>query len=247
MDWNLESRMVDTVAQWERPGVGTWQLDSSHCGPAPSPIYRELMEEAVDRGMSEGMALFGSPLRTMQLRWVNGKFYRRLVPIVGGQSDMKPPPGPILWLVSRLHPAFRREERKARESFETKRWRDELRRWETEWKPALVAANLAFTDVDVRALSDAGLADHLAEVHAHLRESTALHFRLHVSDMGPLGMLMVHVEDCGLHRDDTFRALVAASPATRAPAAHLRRIAEAVRAAGVDVDSVSSLDQVRSA
>jgi pyruvate,water dikinase len=246
MDWNLESRMVDTVARWERPGVGTWQLDSSHCGPAPSPIYRELMEEAVDRGMSEGMHLFGSPLRTMQLRWVNGKFYRRLVPIVGGSSDMKPPPGPILWLVARLHPAFRREERKARESFETKRWRDELRRWETEWKPALVAANLGFTDVDVHSLTDAELASHVSALHEHLRESTALHFRLHVSDMGPLGMLMVHVEDCGLHRDDTFRALVSASPATRAPAAQLGRIAEAVRAAGVDLDSVSSLDQVRS-
>ena len=242
--------MTDTavrVAQWAKPGVGTWLLDSSHCGPAPSPIYRALMEEAVDRGMSEGMALFGSPLRTMLLRWVNGKFYRRLVPIVGGNSNMKPPPGPVLWLVSRVHPVFRREERKARESFETKRWRSELRQWETEWKPALVAANLAFTDVDVTALSDRDLATHLRELHEHLRESTALHFRLHVSDMGPLGMLMVHLEDCGLHRDETFRALVAASPATRAPAAQLRRIAHALRTAGVDPAGARSLDEVRAA
>jgi pyruvate,water dikinase len=58
---------------------------------------------------------------------------------------------------------------------------------------------------------------------------------------------MVYLEDCGLHRDDTFRALVAASPATRGPAAQLRRVADALRAAGVDPASVRSLDGVRAA
>ena len=232
---------------WEKPGVGTWDLDSSHCGPAPSPIQRALYEEAVDRGMSEGLALFGSPLRTMQMRFVNGKLYRRLVPIVGGESNMKPPPGPILWLVSRLHPAFRRQERTARESFETKRWRAELERWESEWKPALIEANLAFTRCDVGDFADDGLAGHLSELHRHLRDSTALHFRLHISDMGPLGMLLVHMEDCGLPRDDAFRALAEASPATRGPAVQLRRIADAVRHAGIDPASLSSLEEVTSA
>ena len=206
------------AATWERPGVGTWELDSSHSGPAPSPIQRALFEEAVDRGMSEGLALFGSPLRTMQMRYVNGRLYRRLVPIVGGKSDMKPPPAPVLWLASRLHPAFRRQERRARESFETKRWRAELQRWESEWKPALIEANLAFTRCEVSSFTDDELAAHMSDLHGHLRDSTALHFRLHVSDMGPLGMLLVHMEDCGLRRDDAFRALVEASPATRGPA-----------------------------
>ena len=63
--------------------------------------------------------------------------------------------------------------------------------------------------------------------------------------MGPLGMLMVQLEDAGLHRDDTFRALVNASPATGAPAEGLRRIAAAVRDAGVDPARLTSLDQVR--
>jgi pyruvate,water dikinase len=65
--------------------------------------------------------------------------------------------------------------------------------------------------------------------------------------MGPLGKLMVHLEDWGLHRDDTFRALVAASPATRAPAEKLRSLAAALRDAGVDPAAVSSLDAVRAA
>ena len=237
--------MTDIAASWTKPGPGSWELDASHCGPAPGPIQRSIYESCLDRGMAEGLALFGAPLRTMEMRWVNGKFYRRLVPLLGGGRDLPTPPAAVLWLATRLHPAFRRAEKRAKESFETKRWRAELRRWEDEWKPSLVKDNLAFTDVDVADLDDVELTNHLNDVYAHLLQTCALHFRLHVSDMGPLGNLMVHLEDCGLHRDDTFRALIEASPATREPAAQLAAVAAALRDASVDPALISSLDDVR--
>ncbi len=233
--------------QWDKPGPGTWDLDLSHCGPAPCLIQRNLYAECLPKGMADGLGLFGAPLKTMDLAWVNGKFYRRLVPLVGGGRDLPTPPAAVLWLAARLHPAFRRAERKAKESFATKLWRSELAQWESTWKPALIAANLAFADVDVTTVSDADLGAHLQAIHDHLRESTALHFRLHVSDMGPLGNLMVHLEDWGLHRDDTFRALVAASPATRDPRARLAELAAALQTAGVDPAGLQSLDEVRAA
>lgn len=232
---------------WEKPGPGTWELDSSHAGAAPGPIQRDLYEEALPAGMKDGLSRFGAPISHMEMHWVHGKFYRRLVPVVGGTRDLPPPPKPLLWLAARLHPELRRQERKAKETFATKSWQRELERWESEWKPELLEANRAFTAVDLAAIDDAGLAAHLEAVHAHLREATRLHFRLHVSDMGPLGLLMVQLEDLGLHRDDTFRALVNASPATRAPAEQLRRIAGAVREAGVDPAGLTSLDEVRRA
>jgi pyruvate,water dikinase len=237
--------MASRTPTWTKPGPGTWELDSSHCGPAPGPIQRGIYERCLERGIGEGLAEFGSPLKTMQMRWVHGKFYRRLVPQIGGDRDLPAPPAPVLWLATRLHPVFRRQERLARESFATKRWRSELRRWEQEWKPALVASHLAAGAVDVGSLDDAALADHVRDLHAGLIESTVLHFRLHVSDMGPLGDLMVHLEDWGLERDDTFRALLAASPATREPVAQLQAIATALRDAGTDPASVVSLDDVR--
>jgi rifampicin phosphotransferase len=237
--------MSEQTATWEKPGPGTWELDQSHCGPAPGPIQRDLYERCLPAGIGEGMALFGSPLKTMEMHWVNGKFYRRLVPQVGANSDRPPPPPPVLWLASRLHPTFRRQERRARESFEVKRWRAELQRWEEEWKPALVDANLAAGTVDLASLDDAALAAHVEELHQRLVESTALHFRLHVSDMGPLGDLMVHLEDWGLDREAAFRALVAASPATREPARQLAAVADALRAADTDPSSLASLDEVR--
>ncbi len=239
-----------TEAQWDKPGPGSWDLDRSHCSAAPGPIQRALYRECIPRGMEDGLSAFGSPLRTMDMSWVNGKFYRRLVPLVGGRRDLPDPPAALLWLATRIHPAFRRAERRAGESFASKRWCTELRQWDEEWRPLLIERALAFHDVNVEdagTIDDRSLARHLGEVHDHLRWSTALHFRLHVSDMGPLGNLMVLLEDLGLHRDDTFRAMAAASPATRGPADLLRALAESLRAAGVDPAAVDDLDSVRAA
>lgn len=233
--------------RWDKPGPGTWELDSSHGGPAPCPMTRAVLGECLPGGFEEGLADFGAPLKTIDLRWVNGRLYRRLVPLVGGGRDLPAPPAPVLRLVAKLHPAFRRAEKRAKDSFETKRWLAELRRWETEWKPDITKQNLAFTDVDVHALSAGELADHVAELTAHLRTTTMLHFRLHVSDMGPLGNLMLHLEDWGLHRNDTFRALVAASPATRRPAEQLAEVCAALRDVGVDPATVDSVEAVRAA
>lgn len=233
------------VATWEKPGPGTWELDSSHAGAAPGPVQRAIYEGCLEQGMREGFEMFGTPLRTMQMRWVNGKFYRRLVPLIGGGRDLPTPPAAVLWVATRVHPAFRREEKKAKRSFLGKIWRDEIRRWDEEWKPALVKKNLELTDVEVASLDDGALADHLDEVYEHVLTNTVLHFRLHVSDMGPLGNLMVSLEDWGLHRDEAFKALIAASPATREPAEQLRAVASALRDGGVDPATIRTLGDVR--
>src|SRR5262245_9445448 len=166
--------MAERTASWDKPGPGTWELDQSHCGPAPGPVQRGIYAHSLPTGIGEGLAEFGAPLKTMEMRWVHGKFYRRLVPQVGGGSDLPPPPKPILWLASRLHPTLRAQERRAKESFETKRWRAEMARWEREWKPALIAANLADGEVDLPGLDDAALAAHLDDLHRRLLDSCTL-------------------------------------------------------------------------
>jgi pyruvate,water dikinase len=56
---------------------------------------------------------------------------------------------------------------------------------------------------------------------------------------------MVHLEDWGIEREACFDALVAASPATREPVRQLTAVADAVRAAGTDPSTLTTLDQVR--
>ncbi|HUP84065.1 MAG TPA: PEP-utilizing enzyme [Acidimicrobiales bacterium] len=239
--------MQADAVRWDRPGPGTWLLDASHSGPAPGPIVRRVLATTLERGLAEGLGLFGAPLKGMEVRWVNGRLFRRLVPIVGGSKDGPPPPAPILWLASRVHPAFRKQERLAKESFAVKRWRLELARWESDWKPNLIARNRALSDLDLSSFDDDALARHIDDAHEHVLTTAQLHHRLHVSDMGPLGNLMVALRGWGLDPAQSFEALVAASPATRAPAIALRLLAQELVDAGVGVTSVRTLDEVRAA
>ena len=76
--------MTTTVA-WDKPGPGTWELDRSHV-TTPGPIIRSLFSHAMGAGMAEACELFGAPIQGMEARWVHGRFYRRIVPLVGSRS-----------------------------------------------------------------------------------------------------------------------------------------------------------------
>lgn len=236
----------DRTATWEKPGAGTWELDRSHV-VTPGPMLRGILTHGMDEGMAEGCAWFGAPIAGMQLRWVNGRFYRRIVPLVGGDRDVRPPPAFALKLATRLVPAFRRAEKRASESIAVRRWREEIARWEDEWRPGLEAANRRLAAVDPVALDDAALADHVAELHEQVLAGTKLHFRLHVSAIAPMGLLMIRLGHWGLDPARVFEALVHASPATRGPAESAAAIAAALRSKGTEPATVASLDDVRAA
>ncbi|HUW03987.1 MAG TPA: PEP-utilizing enzyme [Acidimicrobiales bacterium] len=235
-----------TEPEWARPGPGTWTLDRSHV-VAPGPIVRHVLSTGMDVGMAEGCERFGAPIAGMKLRWVNGHFYRRIVPLVGAARDLPTPPPPLLWLATRLHPEFRRREKTARDTLEHHRWNEETDRWEREWCPRITAENERLTDIEIEALDDVELAEHLTEVHDHLVETTTLHFRLSVTSMGPMGLLMVNLRNWGLDPADTFDALVHASPATRSASVAARGIADALREQGFDPEQIATLEDIDAA
>lgn len=219
---------IDDVV-WEAPGPGTWDLDSSHVGPAPGPIVRRLFASTMRPGSAAGMAEYGAPVDSLDIAWVHGKQYMRLVPLIGAdRDDPRDPPDWVIRIVSRLHPTFRRRERRAAETFRTKRWRGDLDRWRTEWKPSLLTTNTAFAEVSVVELSDMDMARHLRDLDAHLVKALTLHQRLGPTMGAAFGVLMAHLEDWGLDPLEAFRVLDGASPATRAPVDWQRAIAEAV-------------------
>lgn len=240
--------MSDPTVDWIRPGPGTWVLDLDHTGPMPSRPARDLLSRCGSEGFAEGFALLGAPLATIDMAFVNGRFYTRAVPVMGADRDLRPPPAPVLWAAARLSPTFRRLERTAAAALRERIWRTELERWNSTWRPELVAANTRLGAVDPEMLDDAGLARHLTELGDHLRWSTTLHFRLHTSDMGPIGLLLVATDRWGLARGDVLGALAGASPATNEPATVLgqvrRVVDEARRSAGPD-RPLHTLDDVR--
>ena len=79
-------------------------------------VYRRVASTTMTEAYRGIFAEWGAPLDTMEVRFVHGKMYRRLVPLVGADRTGPPPPRPVLWLATRLHPAFRRRERLARQT-----------------------------------------------------------------------------------------------------------------------------------
>jgi len=205
----------------------------------------ELMEDAAPRGIREGFDLVGAPLDTMDVRFVNGQFYRRLVPIIGGgAAPRRPPPNAVVRAVFAVHPRLRRRVRVAVAAMENSSWNDEADRWDREWKPELIETNRRLGAVNVVSLDDAALADHLDSCILHCRQSAVLHFRLHVSDLGPIGRLLDTTGEWGIDPVDVMATLAGASPSTSAPKDALRPIARLLAERGV---SPTSLDEVRAA
>ena len=88
------------VEQWAPPGPGTWELDATHYPASVSRLVRDVMEVAPHDGLGEGFDLLGAPLATMDVRFVNGRMYRRLVPLIGGDRSGTPPDF-VLWIATR--------------------------------------------------------------------------------------------------------------------------------------------------
>ncbi|MFK7918823.1 MAG: PEP-utilizing enzyme [Ilumatobacter sp.] len=229
---------------WDPPGPGTWELDRSHFAPTVSRLMIDLMESTASQGVREGMDIVGAPLDTMDVRFVNGQMYRRLVPIIGGASATKrPPPAALVRAVFAVHPRLRRRVRTAGAAMTERSWRAEAERWEQEWKPELVAANRRLAAIDHTALDDADLAMHLDTCVDHLARSMVLHFRLHISDLGPIGRLLNRTDEWGIDRVLVMSSLAGASPSTSEPKDALRPLAALLSEHGV---TPATLDEVRS-
>jgi pyruvate,water dikinase len=224
------------------PGPGGWDLDRSHYFGGTTPISQWLMEEGCAAGVRRTFAELGVPADTVEVRFVHGFMYVRLRPLVApGRAATKVPPAPILKVVSRLHPAFRRRTHQAATTLAERPWRQVCADWTATIRPGLERANLALQDVDVAELDEGGLARHLEDLLAHLRRTFEQHFHLHGYDLGPLGMLLSEGREWGLTAAELVAALEGASPSTSAPAEALGAIRAAVARAGVTPSSLAEL------
>lgn len=227
---------------FEAPGPGEWQLERSHYDGGTTRIAQWLLSESTGDGFRKLFAEFGVPAETMSMRFVNGFMYTRLRPLIGADKPSATlPPTPILMVMSRLHPEFRRRNKRAEATLANPPWGEAVRDWEERIRPETEARNLELQEVDREALSDSDLADHLGELLRHVRWTYEEHFRLHGYDLGPLGMFVVSGQEWGLDSARVISALVGASPSTSAPARALERIAAGLRELGVEA---TSLDQV---
>lgn len=229
------------MGEWVTPGPGSWKLDTAHFETTVSRPMRDLITMAMPSGMSEGFDLAGAPLKTIDVGFVNGRMYLRLTPLVGGGRDLPAPSKSVLWLMTRLHPAFRKRAKRSVRAIDERFWLQESDRWEREWKPKLIATNRRLGDIDAALLSDADLVAHLNAVWRHVEWAGSLHFRLHTSDLAPIGRLLTATRGWGLDERKVMTTLAGASPATSAPTRALRGIADELARVGVNPATLSDV------
>lgn len=234
------------TATWSPPGAGTWICDRSHCGAAPTPLYRRIAGEHTEPVYRDVMERFGGAAGSMDLQFVNGALYRRIVPLIAPDRDNgRMPPAPLLWLVTRLHPEFRRRERTARRVLNERGFEAETARWNEEERFEWIEVNAGLQATDPADLDDGRLADHLRRLSERLITGWRRHHELHANDMGPIGDLLVHARQWGIDEVEVMGLLRGSSPATIAAARHGTRIADALREGGVDPVSIRRLDEIR--
>jgi phosphohistidine swiveling domain-containing protein len=236
----------DRELTWDPPGPGHWEWQGSHLPGIPTPIYRDIYVHGLSVGVTACFERLGVPLAGLEPRFVNGRSYTSLQPLVGTRGAA-PPPKPLMWLALRAHPAFRRRARAAARTLGDRTWRARTAEWTSTLRPRLRAANLALQQEDLAGLDDRALVDHVHRACTNAREGHVLHFDLHGDDLGPLGLYLAGCQDWGIAPSEGIAALAGHSPSTAAPVEALRKVGLSLLEAGWtrDQPAPTSLDGLR--
>jgi pyruvate,water dikinase len=227
---------------WVPPGEGGWRRDDSHINTVLTGFVDKLLTAKQGEGFAKGFAFYGAMLAGFEYSWLAGRAYMR--PKIAGApaqkiwGDKPPakikgagkvPPKLVFKILMKLHPELRKRARRADEVWRTKAWREVVERWQKELKPAFVAENRALTRIDVTALDDKGLADHLERATTAMSEMIVQHFFHSPMQAVVVGDLMARVGDwAGAKPGEVLQMLRGSSPASRAGADGEAAVAKAL-------------------
>ncbi len=126
---------------FEAPGPGSWGVDRVHGPNGFSRFLGEIGPPALARGFKDTFKRYGAVLGHMQMVTINGFNYGCMQPAPPESMPERFANAETVWA--------------------TQLWRVDVDRFDNEVKPDSRARNRAMAAVDVTALSDAELADHL--------------------------------------------------------------------------------------
>jgi pyruvate,water dikinase len=164
-----------TELRFDSPGPGTWTLDAVHFPRPVTRYWAETHPAAFGRGTSDFARYYGMLIDGTQMRYVNGFAYNQ------------PRPAPEEEIPQRF--------RRAEEVYEGKLWREQLRDWDENIKPASIAAHRALQAVDPEVLSGDELVNYLTRCQDHHAAMIFQHMRFTAAAVVPTGDLLAHVGD----------------------------------------------------
>jgi len=198
------------VLHFEVPGPGFWEYDPVHF---PRPVTRywcELHPAPFRRGTSEFARLYGMPIEALEMAYVNGFAYRFARPAAEEELPRR----------------FQRAE----EVFQKKFWREQVRDWREQFKPASLKAHRAIQAVDPDALGDDALAAYLTRCREHHAEMLYQHMRFTAAAIVPTGDFLAHVGDwTGLPPAELLGLMRGTSPTSAGASEELGQLLAAVQ------------------
>jgi pyruvate,water dikinase len=188
--------------------------------------------ESFKRGFAEGTARYGLLLSHFEIGFVNGFWYQQPAAFGAPKGAKGPPPAPVLWLLTRLHPKMRARIATSDRAFEQRLWREDLANWDRVDKPAATARHKELVAVDPSSLDDPALLEHLERCERHVADMIYLHHKYTIPCMLPTGQLLSSVSEwTGRPAGEILQLLRGSSRISLGfSAGELEELAEAIRA-----------------
>ena len=213
----LQARPITAIAEPEPdpvpvatdPPPGFWAKDTTHAPLPLLPMTRKLMEYN-NEVLRDVCAEFGLLLKGLAFATIGGWRYMGTEPL---------PPADVPARIAACTDAVR-ENLAARA----------VEEWSATDRPRFAERIAALQRTDLAALSDEGLAAHLADVHALHRNGTEVHFRLLGAVSILLGRFGLFVTGTlGWHESRVFELLSGLSEESTGPARAMGRLADLAR------------------
>ena len=144
---------VTMERKFEPPGPGSWRLDYIHWTRPATRFLAEVLPEQFARGFRESLRRYGLLLDYIDLQFVNGFPYACPRPVGAPKDAVGHPPKHVWDELMHNHPEISERLKTSARVLERKLWREDLRTWDQETKPAAIRDNLELQAVDPSTLS----------------------------------------------------------------------------------------------
>lgn len=219
------------AATFVPPAPGAWEIEATHLQRPISRWLGELFGPHMMRGFKEGSARYGALLDHLEVATINGFIYTCPRPVGAPKSAKGPPPKLVFKLLTKLHPEIRRRIKRSREVFEGKLWREDVVRWDTQVKPAIVKRNAELRAIDPSKLDAPALIAHLRDLEERVADAIYVHHSFNMTALLPVGDLMAHwAQWTGKPAASVCALFRGASPVSNGATAELERATASIAA-----------------
>jgi rifampicin phosphotransferase len=166
---------TSTKLSLDPPGPGPWEQDPVHFPRPMTRYYQEVHPPSFRKGTNDFARFYGMLIDGLQIGYAKGFGYNQVLPAPEAEIPQR----------------FQRAE----QVFAQKLWREQLRDWDENRKPAAIAKHRELQLVDPDALSDAELVVYLTRCRDHHSAMIAQHMGFTAGATLPTGDFLAHVGD----------------------------------------------------